>query len=310
MRDARKTQDTSGRLDRRQFITTALTGAGALMATSGWAGGTASAATSQKRLANDIVTVGQTGVKISRLAQGTGVRGGARTSAHSRMGVKASTALIRHGLDQGIVLMDTADLYGVHASVQTALAEVNRDNYAILSKIWPRQEFWNSPSGGARREVDRFRKEYKTDHLDICLIHCMTHSEWPKTYERIRDELSELKQEGAVGAVGVSCHDLGALKVAATHDWVDVIFSRINNQGAKMDGTPEVISAVLKQARANGKHVVGMKIFGEGTFKTSEERDASLKYVFGNELVDSITIGMLTQGEIDNSIQRVNKALS
>ena len=53
-----------------------------------------------------------------------------------------------------------------------------------------------------------------------------------------------------------------------------------------------------------------MKIFGEGTLKTSEEKDASLKYVFDNELVDSITIGMLTQDEISDSIRRVNKALS
>ena len=194
MKDARRTQDTRGRLDRRQFITTALTGAGALMATSGWAGGIEAVPTPPNRRASDIISLGQTGVKVSRLAQGTGVQGGARSSAHTRMGMKASTALIRHGLDQGIALMDTADLYGVHPSVQKALADVNRDNYAILSKIWPRQEFWNSPSGGARREVDRFRKEFKTDHLEICLIHCMTHSEWPKTYERIRDELSELKQ--------------------------------------------------------------------------------------------------------------------
>ena len=46
---------------------------------------------------------------------------------------------------------------------------------------------------------------------------------------------------------------------------VDVIFARINNRQKAMDGTPEEISAILKRARANGKAIVGMKIYGAGT---------------------------------------------
>ena len=84
-----------------------------------------------------------------------------------------------------------------------------RDKYILSSKIWPRKEYWNSPSGGAKEEVDRFRKELNTDVLDVCLIHCMTDGQWPTTFARIRDELSELKQKGVVRAVGVSCHDVG-----------------------------------------------------------------------------------------------------
>lgn len=167
------------------------------------------------------------------------------------------------------------------------------------------------PSGGAKAEVDRFRKELKTDVLEVCLIHCMTDTQWPETFKRIRDELSEMKDKGAVKAVGVSCHDLGALKVAATHPWTDVVFARINNAGkeAEMDGSPEEVAPVLKQARANGKIVIGMKIFGAGKLTSPEQKDASLKYVFENELVDAITVGMMGPKDVDDTIRRANKAL-
>ena len=96
--------------------------------------------------------------------------------------------------------------------------------------------------------------------------------------------------------MGVSCHDFGALKVAAEHPWVDVIFARVNYKCGteySCDGTVEEVSDVLKTARKNGKAVVGMKIFGAGKLTKPEEKDASLKYVFTNDLVDAITVGML-----------------
>ena len=294
---------------RRQFIGTVLAGTGAIMAGPGLS--RVQAARKSARKATDIVTLGKSGIKTTLLAQGTGWNGGARSSAHTRLGEKEFNKLVRHSLDKGIRFMDMADLYGAHPYMRTALNGVPRDDYSILTKIWPREEFWNMPSGGATKEVDRFRKELKTDVLEICLIHCMTDTEWPQTFKRIRDELSEMKDKGAVKAIGVSCHDLGALKVAATHPWTDVVFARINNAGkeAAMDGSPEEVAPVLKQARANGKIVIGMKIFGAGKLTSPAQKDASLKYVFENELVDAITIGMMSPKEVDDAIKRANKAL-
>ena len=146
--------------------------------------------------------------------------------------------------------------------------------------------------------------------LDVCLIHCMTNDKWPAEYERIRDELSELKQKKIIRAAGVSCHDFGALKVAAEHPWVDVIFARINHMGGKpysMDGTAEEVAAVLKTARKNGKAVVGMKIFGAGKLVKPDEKDASLKFVFQNGLVDAITVGTLKPEEVDDTLDRMEK---
>jgi hypothetical protein len=102
------------------------------------------------------------------------------------------------------------------------------------------------------------------------------------------------------------------MKVAASHPWVDVILARINNVGkeAEMDASPEEVASVLKQARRDGKVVIGMKIFGAGKLVKPEQKDASLKYVFENELVDAITVGMMKPTEVDDTIKRMNKVLN
>jgi len=207
--------------------------------------------------------------------------------------------------------MDMADLYGSHRYVRHALQGKTRDKIAYLTKIWPETQYWNAFSGGAHAEIDRFRRELNTDVIDVCLLHCMRNGNWPDDHKRARDELDELKDKGAVRAVGVSCHDLGALKVAAAHPWVDVILARINNVGrdAAMDASVEAVVPVLKQARANGKVIVGMKLFGAGKLTSPEQKDASLKFVFENNLVDAITVGMLSIEQIDDTIARMNKAL-
>lgn len=301
-----QTQDFS----RRQFIAATLAGAGTLAAGVRPACGDETPTGSCP--ATQIVTLGRTGIKASRLAQGTGWNGSGRSSAHTRLGEKAFNELIRHGLERGIAFMDCADLYGSHPYLRTALNGVPREKYIVMSKIWPRTEYWNLASGGAQKEVDRFRKELNVDVLDICLIHCMSNPDWPTEFQRIRDELSELKAKGTVRAAGVSCHSLGALKTACTHPWTDVVLARINNVGteAAMDGSPEEVAAILKQARADGKVVLGMKIFGAGKLTSPERKDASLKYVWTNGLVDANTVGMLSPQEVDDTIERMNRALT
>ena len=65
------------------------------------------------------------------------------------------------------------------------------------------------------------------------------------------------------------------------------------------------MAAVLKTARRNGKAVVGMKIFGGGSLLTPEDRDASLQFVLGNDLVDAMTIGMKSPTEVDDNLARI-----
>lgn len=295
---------------RREFIRQAVAGSAMLAGTSLFTACQTTPRQATSFNGDAQVQLGRTGIKVSRLAQGTGFNGSARQSDHTRMGYAAFERLLRHGMQNGITFIDMADLYGTHPFVQRAVKDLPRDKYVLLSKIWVRKENWVTPTGGARGEVERFRQELDVDTVDIVLIHCMTDDKWTDEFARVRDELSECREKGIVRAVGVSCHDFGALKLAATHPWVDVIFARINNRGGQeyvMDASSEEVADVLKLARRNGKAIVGMKIFGAGKLIKPEEKDASLNYVFQNQLVDAVTIGMRKTEEVDDTLERMSQ---
>jgi aryl-alcohol dehydrogenase-like predicted oxidoreductase len=298
---------------RRQFLKTSLAGAGVALAAPRFLHADAAPLAAAVKTGADAITLGRTSVKTSFLALGTGMNGGKRASDLTRLGQAEFTRILRHGLDSGVRFLDAADLYGTHPFIREAVKGVPRERYSLLTKIWPFQEDWITPSGGAREEVDRFRRELGSDSLDVCLIHCMQNDRWPEQFARVRDELSKLKDEGAVRAVGVSCHDHGALKRAAELPWVDVILARINHRGGEKylcDDTSEAIAATLKRARANGKAVIGMKIYGAGTLTAPDERAASQKYVLGSGLVDAITIGTTAPAQVDDNLAAIRRALA
>jgi predicted aldo/keto reductase-like oxidoreductase len=298
------------KLSRRELLYRSLAGAGAVMtAPMVLAGAQVTGDAAKPQTATSLVPLGQSGIRCSFLAMGTGVSGGQRTSEHTRMGEEKCCELIRYGIEKGINFLDMADLYGTHPFVRKAIAGMPREKFVMLTKLWTYPDKVIKPSGGALTEVDQYRKELNTDMIDIVLIHCMMDKEWIEKQKRVRDELSELKAKKVIRAVGVSCHSFDAMKAAVEHPWTDVLLARINNKGEKMDASPEEVSEVLLKARANGKVVVGMKIFGEGTLVQPEQKDASLKYVLGKGLVNAMTIGMLKKEEIDDSIARINATL-
>jgi len=263
--------------------------------------------------ATALVPLGRSGLLVPRLALGTGTTGWARESDQTRLGQREFVRLLRHGVERGARFIDTADLYGSHAYVKATLTELRREQITLLSKIWfaagaPKMD----PTETARPEVERFLKELGTDYLDVVLLHCVTDAAWPERQARMRDELSELKTKGIVRAVGCSCHSYAALRAAAEEPWVDVIFARINPGHKRMDadGTVEQVTETLRRARANGKAVVGMKIYGGGQWQSPEQRRQSLELALGTGLVDALTIGHSSSEQIDDTIANMESVLA
>jgi len=254
--------------------------------------------------------LGQTGIEVSKIAMGTGFGGWEKASNQTRLGPDGFARLMLHGFGRGLNFYDLADLYGSHPFMKPVLKEISREKVVLLSKIWFSEAPGMEATDRALPSFDRFRRELGTDMIDIVLIHCVTNASWPSQLERMRDELSSLKEKGDIRATGCSCHDFGALQVAARDPWVDVIFARINHGGARMDHKdPNAVAAVLREARSNGKAVVGMKIFGAGDLTEESQRDQSLRYVWGNGLVDAMTIGFEKTFQIDDTIERLSRAM-
>ncbi len=252
----------------------------------------------KKKYANDIVTFGNTGIKASRLAMGTGTHGVNRRSNQTRkLGIQGVADLLHAAYDQGINFWDSADQYGTHPHLKEALKRVPREKVVILTKTHA------TTAEEMRADIDRFRQELGTDYLDIVLLHFMTDDNWPTIKQGGMEELSKMREEGIVRAHGVSCHTLGALEAAANSDWVQVDLARINPYAARMDDTVDKVVPVLKRMHEQGKSVLGMKIFGAGQLR--DKKDECLQFILKQEYVDAFTIGQENQDEMHDLIKQI-----
>jgi 1-deoxyxylulose-5-phosphate synthase len=251
----------------------------------------------QRFAASDTVAIGHTGIKTSRLAMGTGTVGSGHHSHQTALGVKGLSELLLNGYDHGLRFFDAADSYGSHPHVAEALKHVPRDKVTVLTKTWARDP------KTAREDLDRFRRELGTDYLDICLMHCLSEGNWTEQYRGVMDVFSEAKQKGIIRAHGCSCHSIEALRAAAKSPWVEVDLVRINPIGSYMDADPQTVVSVIREMRAAGKGMVGMKILGQGTMRNRQ--DEALKFALGLGLLDAFTIGAESKAEQEDLIRRI-----
>jgi aryl-alcohol dehydrogenase-like predicted oxidoreductase len=254
----------------------------------------------QKFNAFDTVTLGKTGIQTSRLAMGTGTVGSGGHSHQTALGVKGLSDLLLNGYDRGLRFFDAADSYGSHPHVAEALKHVPRDKVTVLSKTWARD------AASARADLERFRRELGTDHIDVCLMHCLTEGDWTERYKGVMDVLSEAKDKGIIRAHGCSCHSLEALRAAGKSPWVEVDLVRINPIGSHMDADPATVVSVLHEMKSAGKAVVGMKILGQGDLRNRQ--DEALKYALSLGVLDAFTIGAESKTEQEDLIHRISAA--
>ena len=258
------------------------------------------------------VKLGKTGLQTTLLGMGTGVSGGNRSSFLTRQDKAKSIAALRHAYDRGIRMFDGADTYGTHGLIAEALKGMEREEIMLVSKIWTR-------GGGipekerpdANIVVDRFRKEYKTDYIDLVQIHCMVDPTWTDHERRQMDILEDLKAKGIIRAHGVSVHSLEAMQAGVADPWVDVLHARINPFGIAMDRKdPEEVMEVIHQMHDTGRGVIGMKLVGNGDLRNDSEKiDQSLKFVLGLNSVDMVIVGFESADQVDNYLDRMGGAL-
>jgi 1-deoxyxylulose-5-phosphate synthase len=254
----------------------------------------------RKFSASDTVTLGKTGIQTSRLGMGTGTVGVGHHSHQTALGLKGLSDLLLNGYEHGLRFFDAADSYGSHPHVAEALKHVARDKVTVLTKTWARD------AASARADLERFRRELGVEQIDICLMHCLTEGDWTSRFRGVMDVLSEAKEKGVIRAHGCSCHSIEALRTAAKSPWVDVHLVRINPVGAYMDAAPDTVVSVMREMRANGHAIVGMKILGQGALRNRQ--DEALNFALSLDLLDAFTIGAESQTEQEDLIRRIAAA--
>jgi aryl-alcohol dehydrogenase-like predicted oxidoreductase len=289
---------------RRDFLKTGLA-AGALVTT-----GTLSLK-AEPQTATDWVTLGKTNVKVTRLAFGTGSFSG---QVQRDLGQDQFTRLVRHAHERGVRFFETAESYGgMHEMLGIALQGVPRDSYRLMTKVTTHNGV------NPQDKIDQLRKAAKTDYFDIVLLHWQHTPTWPTDSLRWQDGISEAQVKQAVLSHGASVHGLPALRQVPDMKWLDVAMIRMNHKGVRMDaedynteglGNVSEVVTHVKKIREDGTGVISMKLVGEGTFTTREDRKAAMKFAFRNAGVNSVTVGYKNTAEIDEAIENLNLALA
>ena len=292
------------RYTRREFLKTGL-------AAAALAGAGSLPLRAARETATDWVTLGKSGVKVTRLAFGTGTLGG---QVQRDLGQDQFTKLVRYAYDRGIRFFETAESYGeMHRMLGVALAGIPRDSYRLMSKV--------TTHGGVDplQKIDELRKLANTEYFDVMLLHWQHTATWPTDSTRWQDGILEAQARHAVVAHGASVHGLPALRQCPENQWLQVAMIRMNQKGVKMDaedymtqglGNVNEVVTHVKQVRQQGMGVISMKLVGEGTFTTREDRQASMRYAFKKAGVNCVTVGYKNTAEIDEAIENVNMALA
>ena len=136
------------------------------------------------------------GERVPQLGQGTWGMG---ESVRKR---KEEVAALRLGVDLGLTLIDTAEMYGdrVAEEIVAEAIEGRRDECFIVSKVLPE----NSTRAGAIAACERSLRRLKTDRIDLYLLH------W-RGRPRLEETLSgfeALSDAGAIRYWGVSNFDV------------------------------------------------------------------------------------------------------
>ena len=121
---------------------------------------------------------------------------------------KASAEIesLKRGLDLGMTLIDTAEMYaeGGAEKITGAAIAARRDEVFLVSKVYP----WNASRQGVIDACERSLKRLRTDRLDLYLLHWRGEHPLAETVAGFE----ELRRAGKIGAWGVSNFDVADME--------------------------------------------------------------------------------------------------
>ncbi len=178
------------------------------------------------------------GVTVPALGQGTWNMGEDATRYADE--VRA----LQLGLDLGMSLIDTAEMYGEGGAEEVVGAAIagRRPEVYLVSKVYPH----NASFDGVREACERSLRRMKVDSIDLYLLHWQGHHPLAETF----DGFEALKQAGKIGDYGVSNLDLPSMEEAIGYGApaTDQVLYNLLKRGIEFD--------LLPWCRARGMPVI------------------------------------------------------
>jgi predicted aldo/keto reductase-like oxidoreductase len=264
----------------------------------------------EKRTATDKVTLGKSGIQVTRLAFGTGSNNG---HVQYSLGQKDFNKLVAYAYERGIRFFETAESYMTPAMLGEALKPFPRESYVLMTKV-------TTNGGDPHQRFEDMLRTHKAEYFDIMLLHWQHDAGWIESTKNWQDTIDHLQTKKTILSRGASVHGLPALRQMPGNSWLQVAMIRMNHNGTRMDGpvydegnNPGSISEVVQhvhRVQKDGMGVVSMKLAGDGTFTKHEDRVAAMRFAFQTAKIDCATVGFKSNQEIDEAIDNMNLALT
>ncbi|TYQ19791.1 UNVERIFIED_ORG: diketogulonate reductase-like aldo/keto reductase [Zoogloea ramigera] len=168
------------------------------------------------------------GVSVPVLGQGTWNMG--EDASRKAAEVRA----LQLGLDLGMTLIDTAEMYGEGGAEEVVGAALagRRSEAFLVSKVYPH----NASFDGVREACERSLRRLRVESIDLYLLHWQGHHPLAETF----DGFEALRQAGKIGDYGVSNLDLPSMEDAVGYGApaTDQVLYNLLKRGIEFDLLP------------------------------------------------------------------------
>ena len=235
--------------------------------------------------------LGKTGKLVSKLCFGTLTMGPFQRD----LSVPEGAALLERAFEHGVNFLDTAEIYETYPHVAEAVRI--KPDVIICTKSYSYDAA--TAEASFRKAVEGVGREY----IDVFLLHEQESAHTIRGHREALEYFLRRKEEGYIGAIGLSTHYIRCMEAALTHPELDVLFPLINKKGVGIaDGGPDGMLDVIGRAHADGRGIIAMKPLGGGHLIS--EREEALDFILGLDCVDTIAIGMQSIDEVDFNCAR------
>ena len=229
------------------------------------------------------VTLGKTGLKAAQVSFG---------GIPIQRSDAANTKAVVDKLEQyGMNYIDTARGYTVSEEYLGAALEGRRDKFILATKSMARDR------ESMARDIDISLKNLRTDYIDVYQIHNLPEAEIDKVFGEggAWEALKEAKAAGKIGHLGVTAHNVDALKkmIELHGDKIETVmfpYNIVETQGHE----------VLKKAKEMGIGTIAMKPMAGGNL---DDWNLALRFIAASGVIDISIPGMGSPEEADRNAE-------
>ena len=234
----------------------------------------------------EYVTLGKTGLKVSRLGFG-GI-------PIQRVDAEAAGKLLEAVRAGGITYIDTARGYTVSEELIGQAIEGHREEFVLATKSMSRDR------ASMERDIGISLKNLRTDYIDLYQVHNPTLEQVEQVCAPggALEALLEAKAAGKIGHLGLTAHSVEVFRRALELPWVETVmfpYNLVENQGEEL----------MAQAQAQGVAVIAMKPLAGGAIENAR---LALRYINRNPHVTVLIPGMYSPQEVTQNLAAVEDA--